>query len=125
MGFWWFMLLCSLLTPVLMIVGGRLMWKRCPKKINHFIGYRTVRSMKNMDTWTFAHEHIGRTWWKVGWILLWPTFSLHLPIYGASESVVGVAGTVWLVIQLIVLLVSILPTERALKNTFHDDGSRK
>lgn len=27
-----------------------------PKNINGLIGYRTSRSMRNMDTWNFAHE---------------------------------------------------------------------
>lgn len=30
MGFWWFMLICTLLTPLLMIIAGRMMWKHCP-----------------------------------------------------------------------------------------------
>lgn len=125
MWFWWFMLLCCLLTPVLMIVGGRMMWKHCPKHINSVIGYRTSRSMKNMDTWTFAHEHAGRLWWKWGWLLLAPSILIYLPLYGATETVVSITGTVWLMFQLVVLIASIFPTEKALKENFHDDGSRK
>lgn len=34
-----------------MILGGRIMWKHSPKNINCVIGYRTSRSMKNIDTW--------------------------------------------------------------------------
>lgn len=50
MGFWIFLLVCSLLIPAVMIVAGFLMWKHPPKKINGFYGYRTTRSMKNQDT---------------------------------------------------------------------------
>lgn len=34
MWFWWFMLVCDLLTPIVMIIAGRMMWKHCPKQIN-------------------------------------------------------------------------------------------
>ena len=59
MWFWWFILICNCIIPVLMIIAGRMMWKHCPKKINGIVGYRTKMSMKNMDTWKFAHKHAG------------------------------------------------------------------
>ena len=49
MCFWWFMLLCDLIIPIVMVIAGRMMWKHCPKHINSMLGYRTTRSMKNMD----------------------------------------------------------------------------
>ena len=64
MWFWWFMLICDLIVPIVMIIGGRMMWKHCPKSINGIVGYRTNRSMKNMDTWKFAHKYCGKLWWK-------------------------------------------------------------
>lgn len=66
MWFWWFLFCCDLLVPVTMIVSGRIMWKHPPKNINGLMGYRTSRSMKNMDTWLFAHDYCGRLWWKIG-----------------------------------------------------------
>ena len=42
MWFWWFMLVCDLLTPIVMIITGRMMWKHCPKQINSLMGYRTA-----------------------------------------------------------------------------------
>ena len=68
MWFWWFMFISDLLIPLVMIVGGMMMWKRTPKKINGIYGYRTSRSMKNLDTWTFAHRYIGRLWCILGWV---------------------------------------------------------
>ena len=62
MGFWWFMLICDLIIPIVMLIGGRMMWKHCPKHINGIVGYRTARSMKNMDTWKFAHDYCGKLW---------------------------------------------------------------
>ena len=41
------------------------------------------------------------------------------------ENAVGIAGTVLCTIQLLPLLLSIIPTERALRKTFDKDGNRR
>ena len=56
MGFWFFMLAMGLLLPAIMILFGAVFTKAAPKKINYIFGYRTVMSMKNRDTWEFAHS---------------------------------------------------------------------
>lgn len=125
MWFWWFMLCCDLLVPAIMIIAGRMMWKHPPKKINGIIGYRTARSMKNMDTWNFAHDYSGKLWWKIGWIMLLPSIIVHIPVYGKTENVIGIVGIILMAVQMIVLIGSIFPVERALKRTFTDDGMRR
>lgn len=122
MGSWWFMFICDLSIPVLMILAGRMMWKHPPKEINGFLGYRTTRSMKNKETWRFAHDYCGRLWWKIGWVMLALSAAVHLPVYGRSEQVVGVLGGIVCTVQCIVLIASIFPTERALKKNFADKG---
>ena len=124
-GFWWFMLAMNLLIPAIMIIAGWMMWKHCPAEINWVYGYRTARSMKNMDTWRFAHEHCGRLWWRLGWILLIPSTLAMLPVFAGGENPVAVVGTICMSVQLFVLIASIVPTERELKKHFNDDGSRK
>lgn len=123
--FWWFIFFCDLFTPALMIVAGRWMWKHPPKEINAFLGYRTPRSMLNMDTWNFAHHHCGKRWWIIGWILLLPTVAIHIPFYGKGEDTIGWMCIGVLAVQLTVLIASIFPTERALKKTFREDGTRR
>ena len=125
MWFWLFMFICNLLTPILLIVCGRMMWKHCPQKINSVYGYRTTRSMKNMDTWKFAHEYCGRIWWKTGWILLILSILVQLSFIHSNEDTVGTLGAILCYVQLAVLIFSIIPTEMALKKTFHDDGTRR
>ena len=125
MWYWWFMLICDLLVPVTMLIAGRMMWKHCPKSINGIIGYRTTRSMKNMDTWKFAHDYCGRLWWKLGVIMLIPSALIHIPFYQSNEKTIGIIGGILVTIQCIVLIVSIFPTESALKRTFNDDGTRR
>ena len=124
MWFWWFMLVCDLLVPVIMILCGRMMWKHAPGKINGVMGYRTSRSMKNMDTWKFAHDYCGRLWWKIGWIMLIVSFIIHFPIYGKLDNVIGWTGGILTMVQCVVLIVSIFPTERALKRTYNKEGIR-
>lgn len=119
------MFCCDIVVPVLMIIIGRIMWKHPPKNINALIGYRTSRSMKNMDTWMFAHNYSGKLWWKIGWITLLPSIIIYILFYGASDNIIGIVGLVLTTIQIIVLIGSIIPTEKALKNTFTDEGIRK
>ncbi len=125
MWFWLFVVSCDILIPVVMIIAGRMMWKHPPKNINNTTGYRTNRSMKNMDTWKFAQEHCGRLWWKIGWIVLVPSIIVHIPVYGKAARSIGIVSLILLIVQLILLIGSIFPTERALKRTFTDAGLRR
>lgn len=125
MYIWWFMFFCNLLVPIIQIVAGKMMWKSSPGKINKVYGYRTKRSMKNMDTWEFAHEHCGRVWWRVGWVTLIVSVLAQLPFIHSSEDVSGVVAGVISTLQVCILVLSIFPTERALKKTFYDDGTRR
>lgn len=125
MWFWWFMFVCNLLIPVILIIVGRMMWKHCPKKINTVYGYRTKRSMKNMDTWRFAHNYCGRLWWKIGWFSLFPSVVVQIPFFESSEDVIGIVGGIICMIQVVILIASIFPTEAALKKTLNDDGTRR
>jgi len=63
------MFICNLLIPIVMIMGGKMMWMYFPKNINSLVGYRTTRSIKIMDTWKFAHEYRGKLWCKIGWLM--------------------------------------------------------
>lgn len=125
MWFWWFMFVCNMFYSLAMIIAGWFMWKRCPQTINSIVGYRTKRSMINMDTWKFANENCGKRWWNIGWIMLVPTALIQIPLYGKGEGAIGWLGLGICFVESTILLVSILPTERALKTTFTDDGIRK
>ena len=124
-GFYIYMLLTSLLIPVIMLVFGWIFRCQAPKKINVWYGYRTARSMKNEDTWVFAHQHIGRTWLIVGAVMLVISVIPMIAVYGKDVDTVSVVSLVLTVVQLIPLIVSLIPTEQALKKTFDDNGIRK
>ena len=125
MPFWWWMFICNILVPVIMAAAGLLMWVRCPKEINSFFGYRTVRSMKNMDTWKFAHRYAGRLWFILGLISFIPSVIAQIPFYHSSENTIGTVSIILMAVQCAILIISIFPTEIALKKAFNDDGTRK
>ena len=125
MWFWWFIFICDLLVPITMFIGGAIMTKHHPKEINSLLGYRTARSMQNMDTWKFAHSYCGRIWWKIGLITFILTVLSHLPFYHSNEDIIGIVSLVTVMIQLIILFIPIFITENALKKTFNEDGTRR
>lgn len=125
MGFWIFMLVMVLLIPLSMLLLGRYFIKTSPAKINYIFGYRTSMSMKNQDTWQFAHHHFGKTWYICGLVLTPLSVLAMLLVLGKGSSAVGTAGTVLCTLQLLPLLLSIIPTERALRKTFDKDGNRR
>ena len=124
MGFWIFMLIMDLLIPLVMIVGGKLMAK-VPKKINYFYGYRTAMSMKNQETWAFAHKHCGRNWFRVGLVMLPLSVIAMLFLIDKDTDTVGIWGGILCVVQTLALIASIFPTEKALRQTFDNDGNLK
>jgi uncharacterized membrane protein len=125
MGFWIFMLIMNLLIPATMIGFGRLFVHKAPGAINVVYGYRTAMSMKNQDTWDFAHKVAGAFWLKWGKMLATITILLMLLLLGKDEEFIGNVGGVLCMIQLIPLIYVIVPTERALKRTFDQNGNHK
>ena len=81
--------------------------------------------MKNMDTWEFAHHYIGRLWWIIGWVSIAPTVIVQLPFIGSSDDTVSIVSCVIMTVQLLVLVATAIPTEKALKRTFDENGERR
>lgn len=125
MGFWIFMLVINLLLPLTMLGFGKAFSKRGPGKINGIYGYRTTMSMKNEDTWHFAHVHFGKQWYKLGWIILAGSVAVMLLVSGGNEDTVGLVGGVLCTVQCIVMMLPIFSTEAALKKTFDKNGRRR
>lgn len=124
MGFWIFMMICNLLIPVIMIVIGMVFVNHPPKSINGVYGYRTTMSMKNMNTWNFAHLYCGKLWRKIGWIMLPISIVVMIPLLGKSDNIIGIWGGVLETVECTILIAAIFPVERALKKNFDKDGNR-
>lgn len=125
MGFWIFMLAMGFLFPVVMILFGTMFMKSAPKKINYIFGYRTDMSMKNRDTWAFAHKYIGKLWFRFGLLLIPITVIPMLFVIGNSENVVATVGLIVSFVNTVTLIVPIFFTEKALNRIFDKDGKRK
>lgn len=124
MGFWLFCTVCALLCPLMMLIFGWRFLKKPPKKINGFYGYRTTRSMKNQQTWDYAHQVCGKLWFRAGAVMLSLSLLAMLPLLGR-----GIEGqSIWLIVvvgvQIVVMLATLFPVERALKRKFDKYGRR-
>lgn len=119
------MLIMDLLIPCTMIGLGKLFLNKAPKNINYTFGYRTTMSMKNQDTWQFAHKFCGKLWFRLGLILLPLSIIPLLFVLGKEIETIATVGTVICFAQIVPPVGSIIPTEIALKKVFDKNGKRK
>lgn len=126
MGFWIFMLVMELMLPVMILAFGVWFQKNPPGQINPVFGYRTHMSMKNIDTWDFAHRYCGSLWIRIGRLTVPITILVMLPLIGKSDTIVGEFGAAWVTVQCVVLLVlPVIQTEKELRRNFDSNGCRK
>ena len=125
MGFWIYMLIIDLLLPFTMIGFGKYFLKTAPKNINIVFGYRTSMSMKNKDTWIFAHKYCGKIWFISGLIMLPLSIVVMMLVIGGAENLVGTVGAGLCGVQFIPIVISIILTEKALNKTFDENGIRR
>jgi uncharacterized membrane protein len=116
------MFVMILALPLLMIWMGSLFRRGIPKEVNKTFGYRTFRSMRNQDTWTFAHRYCGNLWFKVGRIMLAVSVVLELLFLMLRPGRLLILSFVLLFAQGAVLLALFFPVERALKRNFDEWG---
>ncbi|NFD55173.1 SdpI family protein [Clostridium botulinum] len=125
MGFKIFIIVSNLIIPVIMLFFEVRFRKHGPKNINGIYGYRTSMSMKNKDTWEFAHQYCGRLWIKLGLIMLTISIIVSVLVFAYVDEAQGIIDAILVTIQTIVLIVSIFPVEKALKNNFDGNGNRR
>lgn len=123
MAFWFLMLGVDLILPLTMIGFGKFLRSHPPKKINSAFGYRTKRSMKNMDAWNFAHAYFGRLWFFFGCAMLPASVVPMLFFIGKDTETIGNAGVVICTIQLFLMFIPIFLTEHALKKQFENKNN--
>lgn len=118
----WINCVSIVLIDGFMLVFSKIFLQHPPKTINSLYGYRTTMSMKNGDTWTFAHQTIGLLAQKSGV----PVLVGSLILLYALRFVPGYAATsmVVLFLQIGWIFVLLFLTERALHKRFDKDGNR-
>ncbi len=121
-----FLSVMSMLIPFTMILIG-VYWKHhAPKRVNWIYGYRSTMSMKNEETWEFAHKYHAEVWlWSGAILAILSLIPLAVLIVLNRESMFEQYIGIIMIIQCAVLVLSIIPTERALRKHFDADGNPK
>ena len=114
-----------MLIPAIMLLLGTRFQRHPPEKINHVYGYRTARSMRNQETWKFAHETCGKLWVRLGAVLLVSAVLASVLTFKRGIETVGIVSAVVVTLQTLALIGSIFPVERALKRNFDDFGKKR
>ncbi|MFV0502845.1 MAG: SdpI family protein [Lachnospirales bacterium] len=105
--------------PTSMIAFGTLWRKHPPKSINWIYGYRTIRAMKNDNTWRFAHLYQAKLWRWSGSILLLFALIFSLTFTNSYKEIPS-----WVFyVELGVMILTIIPTEIALRKKFDKEGN--
>ena len=115
----------NLIIPAVMLFGGYMMKTCPPRNISCWVGFRTALSMKNADTWAFAHACCGRVWWKAGWISLALSVLGQLPFAKAGEETLETLALVMVLAQSFMLLGTVVYVQRELKLMFDERGRRR
>ncbi|MBY7023532.1 SdpI family protein, partial [Clostridium botulinum] len=102
MGFKILIIVSNLIIPVIMLLFGVRFRKHGTKNINGIYGYRTSMSMKNKDTWEFAHQYCGRLWIKLGLIMLTISIIVSVLVFAYVDEAQGIIDAILVTIQPIV-----------------------
>lgn len=124
MGFWAFMTICIALLPLVILFFGLKFEKSAPRSINGLYGYRSARSMKNWDSWQYAHKKIGSLWKKSGLIMLPISVALMFVFIKSSADAISVFGAIIVGLQIAVMLITVFVVEKDLKKSFDENGKQ-
>lgn len=120
-----FYIMMLFVIPIIMVFAGWMMQSHPPKNINGLIGYRTKRSMKNRETWKFAHVYCGRLWKIDGIVMVCISVLLSVVFLFMKVEIDAVLMGVAICLQSLMLIIPILFTERALQQQFDKNGNQK
>ena len=102
-------------TGLIFWIGGLYFEKYPPQKINWWYGYRTKRSMRNLEVWTFAQAYAAKAMQKMG---------LRILLMGGVLGFFNFGGAVRLTIILLITAIypfwMIFSIEKVLKQKFPD-----
>lgn len=122
----WLGFLYSSFLPVIIILIGLLMWKNTPKKVNVRLGYSSPFAIMNLDTYQFANQYCGHRSVIAGLIIEVVSLLVFALMYYAAYHFLDRLFVYLITGQLVAWIVSVLwSTEKALRRTFYEDGTRK
>ena len=120
-----FVILFSMVMPIMMVIFGLKFQKSAPTKINTTHGYRSKKSMASIEAWKYAHNLLGQLWTYLGIITGIGTIGVLLKIFDKSENTVMTAFMITAFVQMLLFALPIIPIEIRLKKLFDEEGNRK
>ena len=80
--------------------------------------------MKNQQTWDYAHQVCGKLWFRAGIVMLPLSLLAMLPGLGKDTQALGIWLMGVVLVQVVVMIATIFPVEKALKRKFDKFGRR-
>lgn len=117
---WILLFLSAQVIPVTVLAAGYYYKNRVPKTMK--TGYRTARSTRSRESWVFAHRMLGRLWRPLGWVMLTVSFFGMFAVLIINKDALEKATSVLAIAQTVVMVGSLIPVERALKQNFDENG---
>lgn len=117
---WILSFLSAQVIPVTVLAAGYYYKNRVPKTMK--TGYRTARSTRSRESWVFAHRMLGRLWRPLGWVMLTVSFFGMFAVLIINKDALEKATSVLAIAQTVVMVGSLIPVERALKQNFDENG---
>lgn len=100
----------SVLIGIIFILTGLLLKHKPPKNINALFGYRTPRSMKNIDLWKEANKYSAEIMIKYGVIMILLGSLISLLFKQYLVAIFLVIG-----LMLLLIIIMIIRVEKRLK----------
>jgi uncharacterized membrane protein len=111
-----------MILPAVMLGISFLFMKHSPKKINTVVGYRTARSTTNQQTWQEANQYSARLFFRFSYIMILVAAlcAVLLGIVLRGEVLMAVSMLVSVVLMFVDIIITVVFTEKHLKEMFPD-----
>ena len=108
-----------LVIPAIMLGFGYRFSHKLPDRAKTTgFAYRTARATRSQESWELAHKLCGRIWSWLGAVLLAVSLAAIALTAGQGADAMTKVGGVLTAAQTIILVISVVPVERTLKDKF-------
>jgi len=125
MKFWIYMTFMAIIVPLVLIAVGLYYTKCPPEKIYTDFGYKTALTLKNDDIWAYAHQLCGKTWIKLGLIMIPLSIAIMVIPLFISENAMSFFSVALFALQCVAVFFSFRKTKATLLTVFDEEGNRR
>ncbi len=125
MLYWSLLSLAILVMPFLVLMMGLLRWLAPVKRINYYFGYRSWRSTRSKELWSYAQSFSGKVWTWVGAVLLVPGVVQCFVMAGKSMVYMAVAAICCIGVEIVAMLIAMAVIDLTLWIKFTWKGQRR